>query len=228
MALTLYRLAEETKKLLDGGDSPLAASVSINEVKIAVCQVANSLLKTDYFQTNAAMGEAIPNGSVLGWYEGTECESWNNRSRIALPVKPIKLPRNMGVFGVYPKFTSDGYYDMDKESIPVQMGQMGLLKSQPLINNMLGQLTHEVVGGDIVFMNDIKSLFPNIQFALRLVILDFAEYGDYDILPLTADLEWEIKRQVVALYSGEPIPDKVVDSTAKEQKNIPVNQQKQS
>jgi len=30
------------------------------------------------------------------------------------------------------------------------------------------------------------------------------------------------------MYSDEPVPDKVVDSTQKEQKSTPINQQRQS
>ena len=79
MATTIYRLSEEIKKLLDGGDNPAASDISINEIKIAAGQVANSLLKTDYLQVNTKMAETIPNGSVLGYYADLTVESWKGK-----------------------------------------------------------------------------------------------------------------------------------------------------
>lgn len=225
---TIYRLAEEIKKLLDGGDSPVAAATTIPEIKIAIGQVANSLLKTDYFQVNGGMGEAIPNGSMIALYEDIAVVSSNAKSKAALPIKPVKLPRNMGVWAIYPKYTTDGDYELDKEFIPLQMGQGALLKSQPLISDLLGQVGYEVFGNDVILTKDIKSMFPEVTLAMQLVIMDISQYDDYTNLPLTPEIEWQIKQEVVKLYSGEPVPDKVVDSTSKEQKGIPVNQQKQS
>jgi len=65
--ITIGRMAEEIKKMLDGGTSPLASNISYNEIKIAIGQVANQLLKVDYFSINGKMAETIPNGSVLGF-----------------------------------------------------------------------------------------------------------------------------------------------------------------
>jgi hypothetical protein len=224
---TIYRLAEETKRILDGGDPPTASNVSFNEIKIAIGQVANSLLRLDYLQTNAAVGEKIPNGAMLGWYENISVESWNGKSRCSLPIKPIKLFRNMGVWAVYPKYTTNGNYELDKEFIPLQMGQGALLKSQPMINDILGQTGYEVFGGEAIFTKDIKSVWPDIKIAMRLVVMDISKYDDYEILPITPEIEWEIKKQVVAMYKDGPIPDKIVDSTNKERKNTPINQQTQ-
>jgi hypothetical protein len=134
----------------------------------------------------------------------------------------------MGVFGVYPKFTSTGNYEMDKESIPLQMGQAGMLKSQVLINDVLGQICHECFGMDIVFTQDLKALFPDITFALRLAILDFSQYGDYDPLPILPEQEWQIKNEVVKLYGSEGISDYLVDPTLKAQQNVPIKQQTQA
>lgn len=222
MATTIYRLAEEIKKLLDGGDNPAASDISINEIKIAVGQVANSLLKTDYLQVNTRIGETIPNGAMLGYYPDLVVESWKGKSRVKLPIKPLKLPRDMGVWSIFP---SD---QPDKEFIPLQMGQWSLLQSQPLLNNLLGQVGRETYGEYVLFTKDITIPGETVTVDMRLVIMDIALYGDYDILPLIPEMEWQIKQEVVKLYSGEPVPDKLVDSTTKEQKNIPITQQRQS
>src|SRR5882757_5044422 len=126
--VTIYRLAEQAFNLIEGGDPAVASSISFNELKIACGQVINQLLKTEHFGINEKMGEKIPNGSVLGLYEGILPTKWvTGRSKATLPIKPLKLPRNMGIWSVY--FTSDP----TQEFIPLQMGQSNLLKSQPLL-----------------------------------------------------------------------------------------------
>jgi len=227
-ATTIYRLAEQAYNLIEGGDPGLASSISLNEIKIACGNVINSLLKPEYFSVNGKMGETIPNGTVLGLYEDIEVVSWNGKSKATLPIKPIKLPRNMGIWGVYPKYSIDGYYEFDKEFIPLQMGQSALLQSQPLISDVLGQVCYENYGLELLFNKDIKTLFPDVKLAMRLAIMDISLYGDYDVLPILPEMEFQVIQQVFALYIQQPTADKVVDSTQKEQKGIPVNQQKQN
>lgn len=227
-ALTIYRLAESCSSLIEGNDLKAASSISIPELKIACGQVINSLLKTEYLSVNMKMREYIPNGSVLALYENIAVTSDNGTSKATLPIKPMMLPRGMGVFAIYPKYTTNGNYELDKEFIPLQMGQAGLLKSQPLINDLLGQVGYEVFGGTVQFTKDIKALFPNIVLAMRLAIMDISQYGDFDVLPLPPEYEWQVITEVYKMYSTQPIPDKVVDGSVAELKNIPLNQQKQS
>jgi hypothetical protein len=226
--LTIYRLAESCLSLIEGGDMKAASSLSINEIKIACGNVINSLLKTDYLSTNLKLGEVIPNGSVLALYEGIEVTSSNGKSKATLPIKPMMLPRGMGVFSIYPRYTINGNYELDKEFIPLQMGQGALIKSQPMINDLFGQVGYEVFGGTIMFTKDIKSLYPDIVLAMRLAIMDISQYGDYDTLPLPPEYEWQVISEVYKMYSTQPLPDKVVEGTVAELKNIPLNQQKQS
>lgn len=221
-APTIYRIAEECLRLLTGGDIPLASSVTLPELKITVGQVCNTLLKVDYLSVNGKLGEVIPNGSVLGSYEGQVVEKWKDRSRVKLPIKPMKLPRDIGVWAVYP---AD---DPNNEFIPLQMGQWGLLQSQPLLNNLLGQVGRETYGDYIIFTKDITVPGETIMVDMRLVIMDISLYDDYTMLPILPEMEWQIKQEIVKMYSQQPVPDKVVDSTTKERKNIPLNQQQQS
>ena len=228
MATTIFRISEEILKLLSGGNIQDASNITMNEMKISVCQVANNLLKIEHFTINEKIGEKIDNGGVLGWYENIPVISWNGKSKCTLPVKPIKLPRDMGVFGVYPKYTTNGNYELDKEFIPTQMGQSALLKSQSLINDILGQVSRETFGMDIIFSKDLPSLWPEIVVGMRLAILDFSQYGDWDVLPLLPEQEWQIKQEVFKLYSAEEVADYLVDPTVKGQQGLPLKQQQQT
>jgi len=225
--VTIYRLAESCLSLIEGGDIAEGSSLSYNEIKIACGNVINQLLKTEYFSINGKMGEVIPNGTTLGLYEGIDVVSYNGKSKATLPIKPIKLPRNMGIWAIYAKYDpNDIGYELDKEFIPLQMGQGGLIKSQPLLNDLMGQVGYENFGMDVIFTKDLKTLFPNIKLAMRLAIMDISMYGDYDPLPILPEQEWQVIQEVYKLYSTQTIPDKLVDPTVDESKGIPTTQQK--
>jgi hypothetical protein len=203
---TIYRISQEISRLLHGGAPGVASQPTINEIKIAVAQVANTLLKTEHLSVNEKLGEKIPNGSVLATYEGI-------------------VPVNMGVFQV---FRSQDPYN---EFIPLQMGQANLLRSQPVINDILGQVGYENFGMDLILTQDLLTLYEKArdrEVSLRLVVMDISQLDDYDPLPITPEMEWTIKQEVVKLYSGQPIADKVIDPLTKPYRNIPPNQQKQA
>lgn len=221
-ATTLYLLAEQAFALIEGGDPAAASSISFNELKKSCTQVINKILKTEYLSVNVGIGETIQNGTVLGLYENIEVVSYGgNRSKSTLPIKPLNLPRNMGVFSVFRT------NDPSVEFIPLQMGQFNLLRSQPMINDILGQVGYEVYGNELVYTKNLTQLFPNETVSMRLAILDMDKYGDYDILPLPPEYEIDVVTEVYKLYSTQAIPDKVVDSTVKEEKSMPIREQKQ-
>lgn len=223
MATTLGILWDECARIIYGGNVPIAGKVTPEELRRSICQATNSLLKTEHFQVNERMGEKIPNGTVLGLYENIDVTKYKNVSQCQLPVKPIKLPRNMGVFSIFdpenPAF----------EYIPLQMGQWGLLQSQPLINDLLGQVGYENFGMQILFTKDITNNDPlnPTTVSMRLAILDPAQYGDFDPLPILPEQEFTVKQQVCAMYGAEVVSDKVIDPGRKELKGIPINQQTQ-
>lgn len=218
---TKYRIAEQVVRLLSGGNIPTAAKVKIPEVKIAVEQVLNKLLKMEYLSLNIPSMEMIPNGASVATYDNILIVQFGTKSKSTLPAMPLKLPRGIGVYQIFDPTNPDCQF------IPLEMGQLGLLKSQPLINNLLGQVGYEWYGMDIVYTSDLTQATP-VYVTMRLVVLDISQYSDYDILPIPSDMEWDVIQEVYKLFSTEQISDKLVDSTVKEQKGVPVNQQMQS
>lgn len=221
MATTKYRLAEQCVRILNGGEIPVASKVKILEAKVAVEQVLNKMLKMEYLNLNMPMAELIPNGASVATYEGITVTQYGTRSKSKLPAMPLKLPRGIGVYQIFDPA------NMDCPFIPLEMGQFGLLQSQPLINGLLGQVGYEWYGTDIIYTTDLTQPTA-IEVTIRLVVLDMSQYSDYDILPVPADMEWEIIQEVVKLYSGEPVGDKLVDPNSNEQVNVPIQQQAQS
>lgn len=214
--VTKQRLADECLRIINGGNAGTNTKVWIEEVMISVAQVCNSLLKVDYMQTNLPMAELIPNGAVLGLYENILVTSISGRAVCTLPIKPMKLPRNIGVFSIF---------DEECEYIPLQMGQANLLETQSLLSDLL-TAGYEVFGDRVVFRSDITLGNDSPKYvSARLLIMDFNQYTEYEPLPILPEMEWEIKKQVVAVYLGEPMADKLVNSN-KEQKQ-PIQTQSQ-
>lgn len=222
--VTLGRLADECGRIIYGGNIPIAGKVSLFELKYSIGQVANSLLKIDYFQVNQRTREMIPNGTVLGLYENISISKYANKSQAILPIKPIKLPRNMGVFSIFDPLNPDYEY------IPLQMGQASLLKSQPLLNDLMGQVGYSNYGMQILFTRDISGPDPSnpTKVSMRLAIMDITQYGDYDPLPILPEMEFQIKQEVCKMYGALIPSDKITDPGHKEQRGIPTIQQAQS
>lgn len=221
MALTKGRLAEEILLLLSGGRIGTATKYHINEIKISLCQVCNQLLKLEYFNTNMPMGDVIPNGAAIATYQNNLVVPWSNTSKTTLPVLPLRLPRNLGVYQI---FSQSDYFN---EFIPLQLGEASLIRSQGIVSNLSGCIGYETAGMDVIFTKDLTTPNINTYVSVRLVILDFAAYGDYDPLPLPPEMEWQIKQEVLKLYGIEKIPDKLVEPLVKEG-NVPTTQQIQA
>jgi hypothetical protein len=134
---------------------------------------------------------------------------------------PLKLPRGIGVYQIFDPA------NMDCPFIPLEMGQWGLLKTQPLINNLLGQVGYEWYGMDIIYTSDLTQPSP-VEVTMRLVVLDISQYSDYDILPLPSDMQWDVIQEVVKMFAAEPVADKLVDPSSNNQVNVPIPQQAQS
>lgn len=219
--VTKGRLAEEILLLLSGGRIGNATKFHINEIKISLCQVANQLLKMEYFSTLTPLQEFIPNGAAIATYENNLITKWSNTSKTTLPAMPLRLPRNLGVYQI---FSQADYFT---EFIPLQLGEAGMIRSQGLVSQLSGFTGYEVSGLDVIFTQDLTIPNTQVYVTIRAVILDFSQYGDWDPLPLAAEMEWQIKQEVYKLYMNEEIPDKLVDPGVKEGKT-PLKQQEQA
>src|SRR5580692_8351223 len=175
---TKQRLADEIMLLLAGGRVGSAVKWHPSEIKLSIAQVANQLLKMEYLNTNIPFGEAIPHGAAIGTYPGNLLVPWSNTCMTTLPVMPIKLPRNMGVYQIFPAA------DYFTEFIPLQLGEASMILSQGLVGALSGFTGYEVSGLQVIFTQDLTIPNVNTYVTARLVVLDFTQYSDYDVLPL--------------------------------------------
>lgn len=207
---TRTSIAQQVQRLLNGGNpsSPLWAKEG--ELYTAIAQTLNKLLKVDHLSVNMANGETIPAASALVTYDQITVITYKNVAKCTLPAIPIALPRDIGLFYVGPSSQVSTSNIINSQFIPVPPGQGMMLANQPMISTMLGQVWYERHGKDVVFGTDITAAPNNITSVLvKMLVLDMSQYGDYDLLPIPADMEGDCVTAVFNLFKAEKSPDKI-------------------
>jgi len=184
------------------GNPTIASRVHMNDIKLLVEQVANQLLKADFFAVNMPDGDSIPSNCMIYTYESVPVTTYKTtRSRASLPSIPISLPRNMGVLHVS---KTDA---IDEPFVPIPASLYGIIKPQELLGDLSGLIGYEVFGKDIVFTKNLPGLGVNNVF-IRLVGVDLSQLTDYDILPLSSDMEAQVVTQVYNILVQTPPVDR--------------------
>jgi hypothetical protein len=201
MATTKYKISEQVQRLMQG-NSTIASRIHMNDIKLLVEQVANQLLKADFFAVNMPDGDSIPSNCMIYSYESVPVTTYKTtRSRASLPSIPISLPRNMGVLHVS---KTDA---IDEPFVPIPASLYGIIKPQDLLGDLSGLIGYEVFGKDIVFTKNLPGLGVNNVF-IRLVGVDLSQLTDYDILPLSSDMEAQVVTQVYNILVQTPPVDR--------------------
>jgi len=141
------------------------------EVKLYVVQAINSLIKAEI----ANIGE-VPD-TVLGTYSVAVTNPSTCLYQAELPVMPVNLPKNMGIYRVYP----DGC--PWKPFVPIKSGDFDIAQGTPT----------ETLEGLIGYYQDGKKLSftknPGTPIVLKLVVNDPNILSDTEILPIPAEME---------------------------------------
>lgn len=187
---------------LIAGNPIISGRYHINDVKRLVVQVSNQLLKADHFSINMPEGDTIPNNCMIFSYDNVPVTTFKTtKSKCTLPSIPVSLPRNMGVLHIS---KTDA---IDEPFIPIPTSMYGIIKPQDLLGDLSGLIGYEVVGKDVIFTQNLPGLGVNAVY-MRLVGVDISQLTDYDILPLSADLESQVIQQVYNMLVQTPPADK--------------------
>lgn len=189
------------------GNPVISGRVHIREVMILIEQVANGLLKADYFSVTLPEGETVPNNCMVFTYESIPVTTYKTTlSKATLPSIPISLPRNMGVLHIS---KTD---DINDPFIPIPTSTYGVIKPQVLLGDLSGLIGYEVIGKDVVFTKNLPGLSINSVY-MRLVGVDLSQLSDTDLLPLSSDMEAQIIDSVYKLLVQAPPADRALNST---------------
>ena len=191
--VTLNIIAEQVLLRISGGRPSLRSVAFLNEIKIAIIQCANDLLAKKVFEvTYNVDGGNIPDGSVIGTYEGNKCiKGSNGATNIPLPVMPLMLPEKMGVFAVYPSGRPD------KRFYFVPMDMIYTLKETQLFSD-LGDIYYSWDNKKVIVFADLLGMnIPSVD--IELCVADVEQAGDDDPLPISADLQLTIVEKVIEM-----------------------------
>lgn len=194
---TKYIIAERIQRMLENNPT-ISSRPHINDIKLLVENVANSLLKTEVFKVNMPEGDTIPPNCMIATYEGIVITRSGGKIFLNLPAIPVNLPRNMGVFQIFK--------DEGCSYIPIPSGMYDVIKGQDLLGNQVG---YEVYGKRVIFTPNFPATVNDV--AVRLVVTDFSTLSDYDLLPVSADLESAIVDTVYKMFAGAPPQDRTAD-----------------
>jgi hypothetical protein len=201
MATTKYKISEQIQRMI-AGNPTIASRVHMNDIKLLVEQVANQLLKADFFAVNMPDGDSIPSNCMIYTYESVPVSTYKTtKSKATLPSIPISLPRNMGVLHVS---KTDS---IDEPFVPIPASLYGIVKPQDLLGDLSGLIGYEVFGKDIVFTKNLPGLGVNNVF-IRLVGVDLSQLTDYELLPLSSDMEAQVVTQVYNILVQTPPVDR--------------------
>jgi hypothetical protein len=188
------KMAEQVQMRLLAIDPILYKNVQEEDIYEAIGQKVNSLLKAEHFNVTLPSGQRTPDNLMLASYDGVAVVSYKDRARCTLPVTPVTLPRNLGIYAIEDE-------DGQVQFIPLMAGQRILLQSQEVINDLLGQVGYQPLAGRLVeFTKDITLLGIN-KVNFQLAVFDISVYSENDTLPIPADKEEVIINELVQQFA---------------------------
>jgi hypothetical protein len=170
---------------------------TVDEELIPVIGPTTDLLKTEVYNEFITDFERCDYGVV----------DTRGRAKITLPAQPIALPRGMGIWHI------GDYRDVDSAYIPIQAGEHAILKgvSHTGLNSALGRLVaYEWYGNSTVYFNKTAGQMPE-KVLVRLVVVDPETLGEYDLLPIPADMEEAVVVRVLEILKADGQPDVKTD-----------------
>lgn len=187
-------LGEQVLYRLEAG-YPDKFNIQLDDIYKAIEQKINALFRMEHFSVTLPSGESVPDYATMAFYEDIAVTSVSNgRSQCKLPVAPITLPRNMGIYEIQ---DPEGKVSF----IPLLQTQRMLLKSQPLISDLLMQVGYTPMGKVIEFSKDLP-LFKVKKVNMVLIVMDLSKYDELDELPIPISYEETIVTQLFNEFAG--------------------------
>lgn len=200
---TKRRIAEQILRIAQGGDPAGASNMKIGEVMLLVEQSLNEHLKIERFN-NIREGDRYPVYLMIATYDNVAVTTYKDTSKCTLPAIPISLSRGRGVWQI-------SKTDSPSEPfIPIQPGQWAMIKNQRILGELSGIYGYEVNGKDVVFTENLPGQGVN-QVMIKLLVVDFSQLSDTDLLPIPADMEMTVIKNVLEVLGVYQREDNIVN-----------------
>jgi len=171
--------------------------ISIPEVSLLVSQAINKILKLEVAESFKAGLVDIPKCSLIEYTAMVVSDSGNSRSYIALPVIPLTLPLNMGIWSIAATNAAMTPY------IPIPAQDVLVFQGANL-SYLEGQIGYYVQGKKVFFTKDI-TLSANGSISsviLNILASDFSQLTDTDMLPISPEVESAVITEVLNIISA--------------------------
>ena len=199
MAVSKSVLSEQIQRIyarfLDK-DNP-SDVISIPEVMLLVSQAINKILKLEVAESFKAGLVDIPKCSLIQYTASVTADAPNNRSSITLPVIPLTLPLDMGIWSISASGAAMTPY------IPIPAQDVLVFQGANL-KYLEGQIGYYVQGKKVFFTKDL-TLAGNGSISsviINILASDFSQFADNDMLPISPEVESAVITEVLNIISG--------------------------
>lgn len=178
--------------------------IDIREVMLLVSQAINKILKLEVAESFKAGLVDIPKCSLIQYTATVVSESANNRSYIVLPVIPLTLPLDMGIWSISASnAVMTPYIPIPAQDVLVFQGaNLSYLEGQ--IGYYIQGKSASGTGARVYFTKDI-TLSANgsiTSVLINILASDFSQFTDTDMLPISPEVESAVIAEVLNIISG--------------------------
>jgi hypothetical protein len=176
----------------------LAPILDRREVRLLVDQVANTLLSIE-LKTAARIGDMQIPSCMIATYPAQTVANNSGVYSAMLPAFPIKLPMDVGVWGVYVEPSG-------LACIPVTSAQWDLIAGLTDESALEGQVGYVVEGRKVRFLTNPSAATVTI----KILIVDIGSLTDDDPYPVPSEMESLIITEVLKLLNSvQKAPEKI-------------------
>lgn len=171
--------------------------IDIREVMLLVNQSINKILKLEVAESFKAGLVDVPKCSLIQYTASVTADAPNNRSSITLPVIPLTLPLDMGIWNIAASNAAMTPY------IPIPSQDVLVFQGANL-SYLEGQVGYYVQGKKVFFTKDL-TLAGNGSISsviINILASDFSQFADNDMLPISPEVESAVITEVLNVISG--------------------------
>lgn len=194
--LSLAEQIQRQYKRAIGSEESTKAAIDRREIYPLIDQVTNELLAIE-INSSIKVGNTVIPSCALATYGNIEVKHENGRHYISLPVHPISLPRNMGVYSVVPQ-TGVLPYDGDPY-IPITQEDWDLLSVSDMNDSGMleGYVAFYVEGRKVFFTKS-----PSAIVKIKLVVSEPSLIGDNEAYPISPEMESSVILKVLDILKS--------------------------
>jgi hypothetical protein len=178
-------------------------------------QSINKVLKIQVADSFKAGMYDVPKCNLIQYTCAVTSEPSNSRAFINLPVIPLTLPMDMGIWSIAASAAAlTPYIPIPAQDVLV----FGTIANGTNLSYLEGQVGYYVQGKKIYFTKDITTVGNGsiTSVVVNLLVMDFSQIGDNELLPISPEVESTIIEDVLTTISNGKISQ--LELAAKQEK----------